>query len=223
MSVGRSRLRSRWVIWTTHSRVWKLTVVTSAALTGALGTVEDEPEVGGEIALSIRMTVGSDLDPVWTLVSERAEQAGGQPRFLTWGDRARLSPTRVGALADHNLAWRRGSVLNRLSDEKPDMAAELADAARQARAKFGEVANVQLAETLRIVADTARELGIPVGGDLQALLDAHSVSFSGGTIALHGANGVPLARTWCRLDAPATRRPPKKGCARGECHSYRRT
>ena len=153
--------------------------------------IEDEPAAGAEMVLTLRLTVGSDLDPVWTLVSDRAE-AAGQSRFLTGADRARLSPTRVGALPDHNLAWRRGSVLNRLSEEKPDVAAALAEAARNARATFGDLADAQLGDTLKIVAQTAKELGIALDGDLKAMLDAHSVSFNGGTIALHRSDGVPL-------------------------------
>lgn len=155
------------------------------------GEIDDEPEAAAETVLSVRLTVGSDLEPVWTLVSDRAE-AAGQSRFLAWSDRARLAPTRVGALADHNLAWRRGSVLNRISDDKPEMAAALAEAARNARATFGELAEAQLGVTLRVVEGTARDLGIPIGQGLKAMLDAHSVSFSGGTIALHGTDGVPL-------------------------------
>jgi predicted ATP-dependent endonuclease of OLD family len=50
----------------------------------------------------------------------------------------------------------------------------------------------QLGETLGIVATTAKELGIPIGDDIKAMLDAHSVSFSGGTISLHDAEGIPL-------------------------------
>lgn len=157
----------------------------------ATGMVEDEPEAQAETVLSIRLAVGSDLDPVWTLVSDRTE-AAGQSRFLTWADRAQLAPNRVGGLADHNLAWRRGSVLNRLSDERPEMGAALADAARNARAAFGDLAHAQLGDTLRIVEATAQSLGIPIGESLKAMLDTHSVSFSGGTIALHGADGVPL-------------------------------
>lgn len=153
--------------------------------------IDDEPEAGKETVLTIQLSVGSDLDPTWTLVSDRA-QAQGLSRNLTWGDRVRLSPTRIGALADHNLAWRRGSVLNRLTDEKADTAAALANAAREARNAFGNLADEQLGETLKIVSDTARELGIPAGDTLKAMLDAHSVSFGGGTIALHGDNGVPL-------------------------------
>lgn len=155
------------------------------------GVVDDEPEATGETVLTVDMTVGSDLEPTWTLVSERA-QAQGQSRYLVWADRLRLAPNRIGALADHNLAWRRGSVLNRLSDERADASAALAKAAREARASFGEAAEEQLGQTLQIVTDTANELGIVTGGKLKAMLDAHSVSFGGGTIALHGPDGVPL-------------------------------
>lgn len=158
---------------------------------GATGSIDDEPETGKETVLTVQLTVGSDLDPVWTLVSDRAK-AQGLSRNLTWGDRTRLSPTRIGALAEHNLAWRRGSVLNRLTDEKADTSAALASAARDARKAFGDLADAQLGETLKLVTETARELGIPAGDKLKAMLDAHSVSFSGGTVALHGENGVPL-------------------------------
>ncbi|EQB04016.1 ATP-dependent nuclease [Sphingobium baderi] len=157
----------------------------------ATGIIDDEPEAGKETVLTIELSVGSDLDPVWTLVSDRA-RAQGLSRNLTWGDRMRLSPTRIGALAESNLAWRRGSVLNRLTDEKADTSAALASAARDARKAFGDLADAQLGETLKIVADTARELGIPAGEKLKAMLDAHSVSFGGGTVALHGDDGIPL-------------------------------
>ena len=161
------------------------------SLNPANGDVADEPQAGHETVLTINVSVGSDLDPVWGLVSGR-EDLREQKRFLTWADRARISPNRIGALADHNLAWRRGSVLNRLSEERADAAAALAKAARDARLAFGDAAEAQLGTTLQIVTQTANELGIPTGGPLKAMLDAHSVSFSGGTIALHGADGVPL-------------------------------
>jgi hypothetical protein len=155
------------------------------------GAIDDEPESGKETVLTVQLSIGSDLDPVWTLISDRAK-AQGLSRNLTWGDRTRLSPTRIGALAEQNLAWRRGSVLNRLTEEKADTSAALASAARDARKAFGDLADAQLGETLKLVAETARELGIPAGDKLKAMLDAHSVSFSGGTVALHGENGVPL-------------------------------
>jgi putative ATP-dependent endonuclease of OLD family len=155
--------------------------------------IDDEPESGRETVLSLRLMVKSDLEPVWTLVSERAE-AQGQPRYLTWADRLRLCPTRIGAFAENDLAWRRGSVLTKLSDEKAETSGALAEAARTARNAFGDLAEKQLTNTLTIVAKTARGLGIDVGEIPKALLDAHSVSFSGGTISLHNAAGIPLRR-----------------------------
>jgi AAA domain, putative AbiEii toxin, Type IV TA system/AAA domain/Overcoming lysogenization defect protein-like, TOPRIM domain len=157
----------------------------------ATGKVEDEPENGKETALTLCLTVKGDLEPVWTLLSERAE-AKGQPRYLTWSDRLRLCPTRIGAFAERDLAWRRGSVLTKLSDEKAESSGALAEAARQARTAFGDLAGKQLATTLGIVSATAKNLGIQIGKEAKALLDAHSVSFSGGTISLHNEDGVPL-------------------------------
>ena len=157
------------------------------------GTIEDEPEKDGETVLTVKLTIESDLEPTWSLVSERAE-AQGQTRNLSWADRIRLAPTRIDAMANHHLGWRRDSVLNRVSEERVDASAALAKAARDARAAFGDQAQDQLGETLQIVAGTAKELGIPIGGGVQAMLDAHSVSFSGGTISLHDEAGIPLRR-----------------------------
>jgi hypothetical protein len=153
--------------------------------------IEDEPENDAETVLSLRLTVAGDLEPSWALVSERAE-AQGLSRNLSWGDRVRLAPTRIGAMADYHLGWRRGSVLNRLSGERADASTALAKAARDARAAFGDEVQGQLGETLGIVATTAKELGIPIGDNVKAMLDAHSISFSGGAISLHSEDGIPL-------------------------------
>ncbi|MEH8116641.1 AAA family ATPase [Aeromonas allosaccharophila] len=161
------------------------------AFNRANGLVTEEPEQGLETVLCLRLMVDSELEPVWTLVSQRA-QAQGQERNIAWKDRLLLAPARLGTYASSNLSWTRGSVLNRLTEERPDLGAELANAARQARTSFGGQAGVQLAETLQIVTQKASDLGVPVGGNTQALLDAHAVSIGDGAIALHDAAGVPL-------------------------------
>ena len=155
------------------------------------GELKDEPESGLETALTLKLEVGSDLEPAWLLYSDRAANQG-LSRGIQWADRVKLAPTRIGALAQHNLGWQRGSVLNRISDERADASATLAKAAREARAAFGDKAAGQLGDALKVVEGTAKELGIPIGDNVKALLDAHSVSFVGGTISLHDAGGVPL-------------------------------
>lgn len=155
------------------------------------GAVEDEPEKNAETVLTLRLKVEGDLEPCWSLFSDRAD-AQGLNRNLSWADRDRLAPTRIGASADISLSWRRGSVLNRLTEERADASAAIVKAAREARAAIGDSAKEQLGDALKIVADTAKYLGIPVGNEVKAMLDAHSVSVSSGTISLHDEAVIPL-------------------------------
>ena len=157
----------------------------------ASGEIEDEPQAGLETVLCLRLTVGADLEPVWTLVSDRAAALGIE-RYLTWSDRQDIAPTRIGSFSDVNLSWKRGSVLNKLSKEKADASTILLAAARDARAQFGDTADEQLSDALAKVKEVADGLGIGDGSDLHAELDAHSVSVSAGTISLHNADGIPL-------------------------------
>lgn len=155
------------------------------------GQIEPEPRTGLETVLTLCLTVDSELEPVWLLVSPRAAEAGIE-RSIAWKDRQKLAPARLGTYTDANLSWSRGSVLNRLAAERLDMAAALAEAARDARAGFGNKADAPLAGTLQIVRQTSNELGVPAGIQAKALLDVHSVSIGDGAIALHDERGVPL-------------------------------
>lgn len=157
----------------------------------ALGVLVDEPVTGSEAVLTVRVTISGDLEPSWSLYSERAE-AEGTFRDLPYAERARLAPTRLGAYASHHFSWGARSVLNRLTEERANASQALAAAAREARVNFGDAASEQVSETLKIVRDVARDAGVPGGEAANALLDAHGVSFSGGVIALHDEGGVPL-------------------------------
>ncbi len=155
------------------------------------GEIYDEPEIQSETILTIRLTVSSDLEPIWSLVSDRATEQN-LVRNLTWVDRVRISPTKIGTLSDYNLSWRRGSVLSRLSEERADASAAIIKAARDAREAFGENARDQLSQAIIAVNETSIELGIPIGDSVKAMLDTQSISTSGGMISLHDENGIPL-------------------------------
>lgn len=156
-----------------------------------LGVVLDEPCKDCETVITVRLTVSSDLEPVWSLYSERVEHLD-PPKSLQWRDRVELAPSRLGQHSTSNLSWTRGSVLNRLGDERATVGPALVHAAREARATFGAQAGPQLAKTLEAVTRTAKDLGIPVGASATALLDAHSASFGDGAVSLHSDNGIPL-------------------------------
>lgn len=155
------------------------------------GLFEDEPRAGLETVLTLKLEVKGDLEPSWTLHSDRAAQQQLE-RSLAWKDRNLLAPARIDTYANINLSWARGSVLNRLTEERTNLGPELAGAARAARATFGIQAGPQLAQTLQVVTQTANGLGVAVGACAQALLDAHSVSIGDGAIALHNETGIPL-------------------------------
>lgn len=157
----------------------------------ATGVIQDEPGAGLETVLTLRLQVESDLEPTWALYSDRAAAVGTE-RSLAWKDRSRIAPARIGNFASMNLSWSRNSILNRLTEERPELSGALADAARQARENFGAQASDQLRRPLDIVDQTSRDLGVPVGEGAHALLDAHAVSIGDGAIALHDSAGIPL-------------------------------
>lgn len=157
----------------------------------ATGVVEPEPGAGLEVALTLQLTVRDDLEPEWTLVSPRA-LAAGRTRNLNWADRTRVAPARLGATGDTHLTWRRGSVLTKLTDGKADASKELTKAAREMRNAFDQNELKELEGSLKLVTAAAGEMGVSVGAAVQALLDAGSISFTGGTISLHDEDGVPL-------------------------------
>lgn len=153
--------------------------------------LEEEPAVGLETVLWLHLTIAQDLEPLWTLQSSRAA-AKGLERNLKWADRERIAPLRLGAGSDINLAWKRGSLLNKLSDETPDVSETLSAAARDARKTFGDTAQEQLEDALKIVDETASDLGVMIGGAARAMLDVHAVAFGSGTVSLHTEAGVPF-------------------------------
>lgn len=153
--------------------------------------IEDEPGALLETVLTLKLEVSGDLEPSWTLHSDRAVQQQLE-RSLAWKDRNLLTPARIGTYANTNLSWSRSSVLNRLTEERANLGSELASAARAARTAFGAQAGPQLAQTLQVVTQTATALGVSIGAGAQALLDAHSVSIGDGDIALHSEAGIPL-------------------------------
>lgn len=153
--------------------------------------VVDEPAPGSEVVLTMQLIVDSDLEPHWGLYSDRAA-AEGHSRDLSFAERGRLQPTRLGAFATHHFSWSGRSVLNRISDQRASAGQALAEAAREARKTFGDRASTQVSETLKIVEGVAASAGVRGAAEVQALLDAYGVNFSGGAIALHDGVGVPL-------------------------------
>lgn len=156
----------------------------------ASGVISDEPQAGQEVVLTIKLTVGEDLEPDWTLHSERA-LADGVERRLAWKHRELVTPARLGAAPNYHLAWGNRSVLNKLSENSINVSSALANLSRSSREAFAEHKIAGVDEILTQVKTIANKLGVPVG-DLKALLDVNSVSLTQGAISLHNNDNTPL-------------------------------
>ncbi|ANH69202.1 ATP-dependent endonuclease [Mitsuaria sp. 7] len=156
----------------------------------ASGTINDEPALGWETVLTLRVTIERDLEPTWTLYSERASLQGFT-KFLSSRERTRILTTRLASAADDlNLSWSRYSILQRFTEEKIGFGAQLRDSAREARRVFGNVEE-QLSSAVGVVKRTAQQLGVPTG-EPKAMLDLQSLNFKDAAIAFHDQHGVPL-------------------------------
>lgn len=156
------------------------------------GTINDEPQQSLETVITLNVSIDSYRDPVWGLTSTRAT-AKNQQKRLSQKERARLVSSRLGVSnVAQNLTWGKGSVLTRLNEQQLDVDSVLIDIARSAKAAFGEGANDQLREALALVKKTAENLGVPIGGSVEASLDTQGFSLREGAVALHGGDGVPL-------------------------------
>jgi hypothetical protein len=135
--------------------------------------------------------VASDLEPTWNLFSERAARSG-VTKALGFSDRIRISPTKIGGIADYHLGWRKGSLLDRLATEKVSLSSALVRAAREARSAVGKISSDPIEESLDSITNTASSLGVSIHKDLQVMLDAQSATLSSGAISVHDGEGVPL-------------------------------
>ncbi len=150
----------------------------------------DEPRHGLETVLTIRLRVGSDLEPDWTLFSDRAETMGLECR-LKWKHRALVSPNRLGVISYYHLTWGSGSVLPRLSDDGFDANGTLASASRAARAAFPASLAGGVQQVVTKVQAVATSLAVNIQG-VKASLDSQSVALSNGAISLHDSYNTPL-------------------------------
>jgi hypothetical protein len=158
--------------------------------------LRDEPEDGDEAVLTVRLTVDATLEPTWELTCDRMDE----PRTLSNRDRALFGLVRLAGEDSRHLAWGQGSVLSRLTGDKEEAAARLAEAYRAARdsAKLDEI------ESLSTVAKAAEKFAKGLGAYIEAGyspgLELGRSGLSSGSIALHD-QGVPL-----RLAGLGTRR-----------------
>lgn len=149
----------------------------------------NDPGEGLEDALRVRLAVGADLEPIWSVV--KTDQDEGTS-FKT-SDRAKAAVSLIGAASDRHLTWSRGSLLNQLT-ETENISSSLADAGRAAKAALETHRNENLAkfdEVAKTVEATARTLGVNVASSYKAQLDSDAINVRIGGLAVHDGE-MPL-------------------------------
>lgn len=155
--------------------------------------IEDEPAPHLEDVLTLRLSVGADLEGYWSLYSERTE--GQEARDLSLAHRAIVAPVVLDQAPITHLRWARQSILQRLAEPQFTVRTLVARAARGLREQAGDAGeDVDVAAVVEQVKARARELGIRPAQDAQVLLDAFGIPGWNASLALHDDEGVPLRR-----------------------------
>lgn len=160
--------------------------------------------------------VASDLEPSWTLVSDRAAQQG-IVKTLAMADRG--TGAHLHRRADR--IWDgSGACTEPHPEERADASAALVKAARDARSAFGDVSHNSWEKRWGSSPPLPRSWASTLAPKAKALLDSHSVSF-GKAPSPAQRKRYPASRPGRRFHAPARRRPAAQGGRSGVNRSAR--
>ncbi len=151
--------------------------------------IEDEPNTSIENVLTIRLVIEADLEPKWTVVSDR--NPDGVPFKLA--DRVKVNVGVIGEFSERELSWAAGTALTKIT-ETQNINALLSDATRAARSSIDENRTTTLNnfDVAAQVAETvAKQLGVPVNNSYKAHLDLNNIRLKAGGLSLHDGE-IPL-------------------------------
>lgn len=151
--------------------------------------VVDEPDDHLESVLTVRLTVGKDLEPQWVVTCDRTPEGV----HFKQADRNKVSVGLIGAFSERQLSWATGTALSKLT-EAQSLNELLADASRNARSSLDANRTEMLknfdAAALRSQ-QIAKLLGVPVTDAYKAHLDLNSINLRVGGLVLHDGE-IPL-------------------------------
>lgn len=148
----------------------------------------DEPDDLLEKVLTIRLTIGKDLEPKWSVICDRNPDGVD---FKTT-DRNKISASMIGAYSEKQLSWANGTALAKLTDDQ-NLNESLANASRTARSSLdlNREALKNFDEAAQKSQTVAKRLGVPVADKYKAHLDLNSISIKIGGLTLHDGD-MPL-------------------------------
>lgn len=149
----------------------------------------DEPpeDYEGDLLLTIKLEVNSDLEPKWTVFNDRNTDV----KEISHKQRAKFGANRLGTYIDRHLTWSKTSALNRLTENIKDANSILIDATRELKNNVDFSTNQGINETIVEVTNAAEVFGIKPKNQYSSSLDVKSISMNYGAISLHDEN-IPV-------------------------------
>lgn len=155
-------------------------------------TLHDEPEDDDEPALTVRLTIGSSLEPEWEVTTERHREG----RRISAARRRMLGVHRLGEDVDRHLGWGRGSALLALTDDTGETQRTLAELNRNLLRAVSQADLQELRPAIKSAEESAVTLGAGASvHDMRAAMDPKQVSGRMSALSLHSNKAIPLSRS----------------------------
>jgi predicted ATPase len=156
----------------------------------AAGELHDEPEQDDEPVLTVRFILDGEMEPAWTVVTDRLEE-----RPISARDRAELGMAQFSGAPNHHFSWSRGSAVMAATSTEDEVGRVLAQAQRMIRSAVEEIPLAELDDAVNKASQAAIRMGAGVVADeLRAALSAEFIATRSSGLSLH-SKGIPIERS----------------------------
>ncbi len=152
--------------------------------------IHDEIRDHHQVALTIRLKVEKDLEPIWHVITGRPAQ---EPIEIRASDRARLNAFIVSDYIDRHFSWSKGNPLYSLLKEEgnsPENTSVITDSLREAKKKIDAASFDHLDNVVDRIKTASAHFGIELENTINTI-DNRDISIKDGKISLH-ADKIPF-------------------------------
>ena len=148
-----------------------------------LEDLESEDAEFAALALSIRLTVDKNLEPVWEVCSNR----GQEPKTISAFDRAKLNMAYISDYSDRQFSLMKGNPLytiyKQITEEEDDVNT-LVDVIRNSKTEIDKRIEAKFQPIIQNIVDRSKNFGIKVD-DLKVEIDQKDIYFKDNKVCLH--------------------------------------
>lgn len=154
--------------------------------------MESEEANNAKAALTVKLTVTKDLEPIWTVISYR----GQEPVTITAADRAKMNVSFISDYTDKHFSLNKGNPLytlfKLLSEEASDVdeGNVMLEILRETKTKIDSSIANKFESVINKVIETATQLGVNAEG-IKASIDHRDISIKENKVCLHESE-IPL-------------------------------